>query len=156
MRQPHEIITKTKLAQQGFGKAAEEFCGPASVAMALDLVERQVSVCEVTDAMNQGGAFVEGKGTVLSRVPRCFPGFVYLPFIPTWLLISLLKMGVVCVHSVKRDDNGTGHIVCVSGYKDGMIYFYDPNKDDEAPQRLTARQWGKISNRRAATIRVIQ
>ncbi len=156
MHLPREIITKLKLKQQGFGEAAEEYCGPASIAMLLGMAGVPTSVQVVVDKMSQSAAFIEGKGTVLSRVSECFRQFTYLPILPTWLLVGLLKMNFAVAHSIKRDKSGAGHIVCVCAYEHRMIYFFDPNRDDDTPRSVTVRQWRKLSNRRGLAIRVIQ
>lgn len=151
---PREIFTKTKLKQYGFGKDAEELCGPASVAMLLDMGGDPSSIRDVVKAMEQHGAFVQGIGTILAKVARCFSGsLTYMPLLPVWLLVAMLKRGFGFAHSIKQSSGSAGHIVCVSGYRDGLIYFYDPNQNTDAPRKVSIGEWRKLSNRRAVAMR---
>lgn len=154
---PREVITKSKLKRQGFSGAVEELCGPASIAMLLTMSGTSISVQEVVEKMEHGGAFVRGVGTILGKAPACFDAPLrYLPYIPTWLLTVLLKLNFGIAHSVKRGESGAGHIVCVYAYKDGMIYFCDPNQDDDNPRSVAAKEWRTLSKRRGLVIRMIQ
>jgi len=111
----------------------------------------------VVDAMKTRHAFIPGVGTVLARVPRCFQtSLVYLPYVPMWLLVLMLKRGYGFAHSIKQSADSSGHIVFVHRCHAGKIYYYDPNQDTDTPVMLPVREWRKQSNHRAVYMKLAE
>ncbi|HEU0266497.1 MAG TPA: hypothetical protein VFQ70_02625 [Candidatus Saccharimonadaceae bacterium] len=153
-----EIITKARLSRMGFsGQSASELCGPAAIAMLLTMSGRKLDIRGIVDAMKARHAFIPGIGTVLARVPRCFQApLAYLPYVPTWLLVLMLRRGYGFAHSIKQSADSSGHIVFVHRYHAGKIYYYDPNQDTDAPVVLSVREWRQLSNRRAVCMKLAE
>lgn len=156
MPAPFKVITKAWLKNTGFGaQDAEELCGPASVAMLLQAGGSDMTVQEIVGTMKQQQAFIPGIGTVLARVPHCFrTALTYVPYVPVWLLVMILGRGYGCAHSIKQGADDSGHIVFVYAAKGGLIRFYDPNRDDDAPAAVPVGEWRKMSNHRAVFMKL--
>lgn len=130
-------------------KESGDLCGVASIAMLLQWCGITASFNDIYRGLLISDAYVKGTGTYLQYAVKLYPHKLhYLRYMPTTLMRLLLANRYCIVASVNEDAGSGGHIVFICGGDKQMIYYYDPNKNEEQ-KSMSYKEWSRKSNKRA-------